>query len=128
VQWAGDLHHAIRQRMRSWTLQEPEIERGEHQDDSDVYHQPRPESVSEKQDVHADHDDYQREHAKHDGCLFAHLSFLPRAAGINSEAAPWAIGTNIVRPEGVLAPGGTMSRREVRPDNLNKTKVRGRKS
>jgi hypothetical protein len=23
--------------------------------------------------VHADHDGYQREHVKHDGCLFSHL-------------------------------------------------------
>ncbi len=59
-------------RLRSWTLQEPEIERREDQDNSDVYYQPLPELVPEEQDVHADHDGYQREHVKHDGCLSSH--------------------------------------------------------
>ena len=63
-------------RLRSWTLQEPQIERREHQDNSDVYYQPLPELVPEEQDVHADHDGYQREHVKHDGCLSSHRSFL----------------------------------------------------
>ena len=67
----------------SWTLQEPQIERREHQDDSDVHHQPLPESVPEEQDVYPDHDGYQREHVKHDGCLSSHSSILllrPRRA------------------------------------------------
>ena len=32
--------------------------------------------MPEEQDVHADHDGYQREHVKHDGCLSSHRSFL----------------------------------------------------
>ena len=60
----------------SWTLQEPQTERREHQDDPDVYYQPLPELVPEEKDVHADHDGYQREHVKHDGCLSSHRSFL----------------------------------------------------
>jgi hypothetical protein len=67
-------------RLRSWTLQEPQIERRERQDNPDIYYQPCPEVVSEEQDVHADHDGYQREHVKHDGCPFSHLSLLLRAA------------------------------------------------
>src|SRR6516165_12545464 len=67
-------------RLRSWTLQKPQIERREHQDNSDVHHQPLPEPVPQEQDVHADHDGYQREHVKHDGCLSSHPSFLLRAA------------------------------------------------
>src|SRR5258707_11810910 len=67
-------------RLRSWTLQEPQTERREHQDNSDVHYQPLPEPVPEEQDVHADHDGYQREHVKHDGCLSSHPSFLLRAA------------------------------------------------
>jgi len=63
-------------RLRSWTLQKPQIDRPEHQDDSDVYYQPLPELVLEEQDVHADHDGYQHEHAKRDGCLSSHLPFL----------------------------------------------------
>src|SRR6266487_3703643 len=67
---------AALRRLRSWTLQEPQIERREHQDNSDVYYQPLPELVPEEQDVHADHDGYQREHVKHDGCLSSHCFFL----------------------------------------------------
>jgi len=57
-------------------FRKPEIERPEHQDDSDVYYQPLPELVPEEQDVHADHDGYQREHVKHDGCLSSHRFVL----------------------------------------------------
>ncbi len=53
--------------LRSRTLQEPQIERREQQDDSDVHHQPLPEPAPEDQDVHADHDRYQREHVKDGG-------------------------------------------------------------
>jgi hypothetical protein len=42
-------------------LQEPEIERPEHQDDPGVGHHRLPELVPEEQDVHANHDDYHRE-------------------------------------------------------------------
>ena len=56
-------------RPRSYPLQEPQIERQEDQDNSDVYHQPLPEVVPEEQNVHAYHDGYQREHVKHDDYL-----------------------------------------------------------
>jgi hypothetical protein len=61
---------------RSCSLQEPQIERREHQDNPDVYHQALPEPMPEDQDVHADHDGYQREHVKHDACLPSHRSTL----------------------------------------------------
>jgi hypothetical protein len=61
---------------RSSSLQEPQIERSEHEDNPDVYHQALPEPMSEEQDVHADHDGYQREHAKHHACLPSHCSTL----------------------------------------------------
>jgi hypothetical protein len=48
--------------VHSRPLQEPQIERREYQDDSDVYYQARPEIVPEEQDIHTDHDRYQREH------------------------------------------------------------------
>ena len=48
---------------RSCSLEEPQIERREHQDNPDVYRQALPEPMPEEQDVHADHDGYQREHA-----------------------------------------------------------------
>jgi hypothetical protein len=56
-------------------FKEPQIERREHQDYSDIHYQPRPELVPEGQDVHTDHDAYQREHVKQDGCLSSHPSF-----------------------------------------------------
>ena len=63
-------------RPRSWTLQEPQTERGEHQDNPDIYDQALPEVLPEEQEVHADHDGYQREHVKHDGCLSSHRFVL----------------------------------------------------
>src|SRR5665213_1449128 len=66
----------IASRLRSRTLQENQIERREHQDNSDVYHQPLQEVVPEEQDVHADHDGYQREHVKHDRAPYSHQSNL----------------------------------------------------
>src|SRR5262249_45778408 len=66
-------------------LQEPEIERREYQDNSDVYYQPLPEVVPEEQDVHADHDRYQREHVKHDGCLSSHRFVLLGRDGVEQE-------------------------------------------
>jgi hypothetical protein len=71
-----DRSKAGLRQLRSWTLQKPQIDRREHQDDSDVYYQPLPELVLEEQDVHADHDGYQHEHVKRDGCLSSHLPFL----------------------------------------------------
>jgi hypothetical protein len=67
-------------RMSLSTLHEPQIERREYQDKSDVHHQPFPEPIPEEQDVHADNDGYQRERVKHDGCLSSHPAFLVLAA------------------------------------------------
>ncbi len=68
-------------RLRSWTLQEPQIERPEHQNNSDVCYQPLREVVPEEQDVHADHDGYERERVKHDGCLSSHRLSMCQAQG-----------------------------------------------
>lgn len=59
-------------------LQESQVERGEHQDDSNVHQQPLPEPMPEEQDVDGDYGSYQREHIKHRGCLSSHPSFLLR--------------------------------------------------
>jgi hypothetical protein len=45
-------------RLRPCTLQESQVEGREHQNDSDVHHQPLPEPVPEKQDIYADHNGY----------------------------------------------------------------------
>ena len=50
---------AALRRPRSWTLQEPEVEAREYQDNSNVHYQALPEEVPEEQDVHADHDGVQ---------------------------------------------------------------------
>ena len=63
-------------RLRSWTLQEPQIDRRKYQNNSDVNDQPSPEVVPEEQDVHADHDGYHREHVKRDGHPVSHRFIL----------------------------------------------------
>jgi len=67
---------AVSRRLHSSTLQESQIECREHQDNSDVYYQPRPEVVPEEQDVHADHDGYHREHIQDGACLSSHRFVL----------------------------------------------------
>src|SRR5262245_43304183 len=74
---------------RSSTLQEPQIERCDHQDYSAVHHQPSQEPVPEEQDVHADNDGYQREHVKHDDCLSSHPAFLVVRAAEWSQRHAW---------------------------------------
>jgi hypothetical protein len=71
----------------SWALQEPQTERREDQDNPDVCYQPFPEVVPEEQDVHADHDGYQRKHVKRDGCLSSHRFVLLSAAEWSKSAA-----------------------------------------
>ena len=68
-------------RLRSWTLQEPQIDRREYQDNPDVNDQPNPELVPEEQDVHADHDGYHREHVKRGGYPVSHRLTLVSTAG-----------------------------------------------
>ena len=84
---AGQLTASVA--VRSWTLHEPQIERREHQDNSDVHHQPLPEPVPEEQDVHADHDGHHRERVDYDGCLSSHPSHLIRAAKQRQTAWNW---------------------------------------
>ena len=69
------------QRLRSWTLQEPQIDRRKNQDNSDVNDQPIPELVPEEQDVHADHEGYHREHVKREGYPVSHRFILVCTAG-----------------------------------------------
>ena len=42
--------------LRLCVMQEPEVERREHQDNANVRRQPLPEMASEEQNVHRDHD------------------------------------------------------------------------
>jgi hypothetical protein len=63
-------------RLRLSTIQEPQIERPEYQDNSDVYYQPLPEEMPEEQDVHANHDGYHHEHVKHADCPSSHRFVL----------------------------------------------------
>jgi hypothetical protein len=54
--------------------QESQVERCEHQDDSNIHRQPFPESVSEEPEIYADYNGCHRHHVKHDSCLSAHFS------------------------------------------------------
>ena len=40
-------------------LEEPQIERGKHQDDTDVHHEPFPKSIPKEQQIYANHNGYQ---------------------------------------------------------------------
>jgi hypothetical protein len=62
------------------SLQEPQIERPEHQDDRDVDKQALPEPMPEEQDVHAHHDHHEREHVKRDTGRRCHRFSLLRVA------------------------------------------------
>jgi hypothetical protein len=59
-------------KSRSGTLQESHVESPKYQHYCDVYDQPNPEVVSQEQDVHADDDDYERDHVKHNGQVLSH--------------------------------------------------------
>src|SRR5277367_2064529 len=57
----------------SWTPQESQVERCEHQDDSNIHCQPFPESVSQEHEIYTDYDGCHRHHVKHDSYLSAYF-------------------------------------------------------
>ena len=65
--------------VESRTLQQPQVERREHQHDADVHHQPLPEPVPEEHEVHTDHDRHHRQYVKRNGSPASHPSLLLRA-------------------------------------------------
>ena len=88
--WSGGGGRRL-QRLRSLTLEKPQIERPEHQDHSNVDHEPlpEPEPAPEAQYVHADNNGYQRHYVKHDGCLSSHSVIVPQeSSGPASGAFP----------------------------------------
>jgi hypothetical protein len=60
--------------LSSWTPEESQVERCEHQDDANVHCQPFPESVSEERKIHTDYDGCHCHHVKRDSGLLAHVS------------------------------------------------------
>ena len=72
-------------------LQEPEVERHEDQDNTDVYRQALPEVVPEEQDVHADHDAYKRKYIKNGCCLSSHRIVLLCGPDDGKKGAPGAL-------------------------------------
>ena len=62
--------------LNSRTLQKSKVESCEHQDDTDVHHQPFPKSVSEEHEIYSDYDGYHRHHVEHDSYMSAHFSPL----------------------------------------------------
>ena len=67
-------------RLRSSTLKERQVERHEHQDNSDIHYQPPQDVVPEEQNVHADDGSYQCEHVECGGCPCSHRSNLVKPA------------------------------------------------
>jgi hypothetical protein len=57
-----------------WTPQESQVERREHQDDSNIYCQPLPESISEKHEIYTDYDGCHRHNVKPDSYLSTHFN------------------------------------------------------
>jgi hypothetical protein len=57
---------------RSWTLQEPEVESCEYQDDANIRRQPLPDAISEEHKIYTDYDRRHRQDVKYDGYLSAH--------------------------------------------------------
>jgi hypothetical protein len=58
--------------------QESEVERREHEDDSNIHRQPFPESVSEEHDIYTDYDGCHRQHVKRDS--YAHGRSTPEVS------------------------------------------------
>jgi hypothetical protein len=78
--------------------EDQETERREHHNDPDVGYQPLRDVVPEEQDVHADHDGYQREHVQHNAYLSCHTSFYT-----TGWARAMAKGHKCARPGAVRA-------------------------
>lgn len=55
---------------------EPKIERPEQENDADVRHQPLPEVVPEKEDIHTHYNGYEGKHVQHDRGLSSHHPIL----------------------------------------------------
>jgi len=109
--------------LRSRAFEEPQVERREYQDDSDVYYQARPEVVPEEQDIHTDHDRYQREHVKHDGCVSPHgfvLLCAPERSKNDAEHAllsrisDWRLAAALRRAASCCSVSSSSSRRSRR--------------
>jgi hypothetical protein len=67
-------------------LQESQVERCEHQDDSYIHHQPFPEPVPEEQDIHTDYDGCQQRYVKYDRCLSRHFSHQSKSPTMTKAA------------------------------------------
>jgi hypothetical protein len=63
-------YHAV---TSSWTLQESKVESYEHQDNSYIHHQPFPEPVSEKQEIHSNYNGCHQHDVKYHNYLFPHF-------------------------------------------------------
>jgi hypothetical protein len=95
--------------LPSWAFQEPQIERHEYQDNSDVCYEPLPEVVPQEEDVHADHDAYHGEHVKHDGGLSSHCFVLVCAAELGErgtrQLVELLVSSRIRKPAGGIRRG-----------------------
>jgi hypothetical protein len=61
--------------------EESQVERSEHQDNSNIQYQPFPESVSKERKIHPDDQDDHRQHIKHGKYpVAAHFAFCSASA------------------------------------------------
>ena len=74
----------------SWTPEKSQVESGEHQNNANIHHQPRPEMASEDYEIHADYAGRHRRHIKHGCYLSAHSTSPLRIAQIAFIDEPFA--------------------------------------
>jgi hypothetical protein len=92
--------------------EDQEAERREHQNDPDVGYQPLREVVPEEQDVHADHDGYQREHVHHDAYLSCHGLVLHDGVGqVRRTKVTSPLGQYVRRSRTLCMPSAARSNR-----------------
>lgn len=72
ISWLAGYSSAVAPYSRM--LQESQVERCKHQNDSNIHYQPFPESVPEEQEIYTDDDGCHRHHIKHDSYPAAHFS------------------------------------------------------
>jgi hypothetical protein len=80
--------------LPSWRHEESHVETSEHQDNTNVHHQPFPESVSEEHEIHTDYNGSHRHHVKHYSYSSVHFSttLLPEEESDRIELSRWTHG------------------------------------
>jgi hypothetical protein len=71
-----------------WTIEKPQVESSEQQDNANIQHQPLPESVSEERKIQTDYDGCHRQYVKRDAYLSAHFQYPSFTPPVGSCTGP----------------------------------------